>query len=274
MDKEYLKSVVYSCEMRITAIITEGVINRASRRDIMRSVDAEVSRLKFLNRVERNDLLDFTKQFYRHTVAAAGRKTDLQKRSEQVYTVLRKDTPKMESIKNSIVDNIEYRKKHKELTLMLMDDDQKFYYCTVLKDAASDHAPYQGLIYYRKNRPYSEEEKEFISSQKLLSLDEVVLRPPWLTTRRNCRHKFVPISFKEAQNGYSESERSFHEISYEEEQYRLYRDRYKMLANIKKTFQKTDTMPEQLKVDMRRTRNLVISWNRARKEAEKKADRN
>lgn len=274
MNKEYLKSVVYSCEMRITAIITEGVINRASKRDILRKARAEISGLKFLNRVEQSDLLDFTNKFYRHTVAGAARKTDLQERSDQVYAVLRNDTPQMERIKNSIVDNIEYRKKHKELVLMLMDDDQKFYYCTVLKDAASDHAPYQGLIYYRKNKEYSDEEKEFISSQNLMSLDEVVLRPPWLTTRRNCRHRFVPISFKEAQNGYSESEKSFHDVSYEEEQYRLYRDRYKMLTNIKKTFQKTETIPEQLKVDMRRTRGLVRSWDRARKEAEKKADRN
>lgn len=265
MNKEYLKSYLYSYETRIVETITEGVINRASKASIMRSVRDHIDDLKFLNRLEKNELWDFASQFYRHTVAGAARKTDPQKRADAVYAVLRKDTPVMEHVKNDLVNNIEYRKKHKDLVLMLRDEGNKFFYCTVLKDAAADHAGYQGKFYYNDQGDFNDEEREYIKEVGMLSVENVTLDKPYLTTRRNCRHRLVPVSFSEVQKGYSESEKSFHEISYEEEQYRFYRDRYKMMAKIKKVFEKTDTIPSQLKVDMKRTRNLILSWYRASK---------
>ena len=268
-----MKSVVFGCEVRIMSLITDGVTNRASKMTVMRSVRSEIDRLKFLNRLEQGELWDFATSYYRHCVAGANRKVDVPARMDAIYSVLRKDTPMLEHVKNEIVDNVEYRKKHKDLVLKLRDDDNKFFYCTVLKDAASDHAAYQGLFYFKRSGVYSDEEKEFILAHKLMSVEDVVLGRPWLTTRRNCRHTLVPVSFSDVKNGYSESERSFHEISYEEEQYRVYRDRYKMMVEIKKVFEKNESIPSQLKVDMKRTRSLALQWNRARKEAEKKSDR-
>lgn len=252
-------------EVKIASIINSGVLNRASKRIVLQKVRSEIRNMKFLNDAERNQLWVFMTSHYRHCIAGAGRETDLPKRADQIYSVLRKDNLTLEHLKNDLANSVEYRRKHNELVEMLTNDDEKFYLCTVLRDCATDHQAYQGRIYYKEGASYSDEELKYISNHKLLSINEVIVKPPYLTTRRNCRHRFVPVSFLSVKTGVSEREYSFHEISYEEGQYHLYRDRYKMMQNIKKMFADNGVESKQLKLDMKKTQKLVISWYRASK---------
>lgn len=248
-------------------VITDGVVRRQPKRDVLTRARKEVLRLK-LDELEKNQLWKFALEFYRHTVMGAGRETELDKRAEKVYTVLRKDTQLLEHQKNLIADSVEFRKKNHELTEMLSGDG-KFYYCTVHKNPAAGHASYQGKIYYRRNMVYSDEEEQFIDKNGLLAVEDVVMGPIWLCTRRNCKHRLVEISFLEAQTGRFRHEVASGDMSYEEEQYNNYKDRLKMLIGVKKTLQKIDVMPEQLKLDMKRTYSLCRAWNRRRKKSGK-----
>ena len=265
MNKTYYKRLIFNAEVRITQIITSGVLNRASKRDVMSHVRDEINKLKFLNDLERHEMWLWATSFYRHTVAGAARKTEPDARADAIYRALRNETPALEHVKNDIANNLEFRKKHLELR-NLLDSDYKFYYCTAHKNPAEGHAAYQGKIYYRKDKNYSKAEEKFINDHELLSVEEVIMEPVWLTTRRNCRHKFIPISFDAIKSGAFNEERNATYMSYSESQYRNYFDRYKMIKAMKKQYDNGGVkIPLQLKTDLKRTRELVISWYRAYK---------
>jgi len=260
MNTGYYKNLIYNAELRIVAVISSGVLNRASKQSVMRQVRKIIDAVPHLNDNERHSLWLFSTSFYKHTVAGAARKVDLDDRAESIYAVLKDDTLKLEKIKNDLVDSIEYRKKHEEL-VDVMQGDSKFYYCTEFTDPAKDHAAYQGRIYYKKNAEYSDEEKAYIFNAGLLSVDEVMLQPPYLCTRKNCRHRLLPVAFAEIGRFRRVSGQEY--VSYEVQQYRFYRDRLKLMQVVKKSFGNVQ-IPLQMKTDMRRTRKLAISWrNRA-----------
>ena len=267
MNKSLIKSILYKYELRIVSRITSGVMNHASKASVMGQVRKELLRLQ-LDELEKNELWKFSTVFYRHTVAAAGREVDVQKRAEKVYSVLRRDVQLLEHQKNHIADSIEFRKKHQELQ-DLMDSELKFCYCTAHKNPACGHAEYQGRIYYKRNETYSDEEMEFISKKGLLAVEDVVMGPIWLSLRRNCKHRLIPISFSEAQTGDFSNGRNVRDLTYAEEQYRTYSDRLKMMVAVKKTFGEienpdgdNDICPEQLKLDITRTYKLCRAWSR------------
>lgn len=260
IKKETLKNYIYAAELQITAQITNAVLKREGKIPTLRSVKRKITNLKVLNDLEKNTLWLWAYRFYRHTVAGAGRKTNLDDRSAAMYTVLRKDTPDLEHVKNEITDNYEHREKHTRLVNILRNDAENFYYCTEHANCAGDHQAYQGRIYYRRSGTYSKEEQQFIHDHDLLSVEEVVMGPVWLTTRRNCRHRLVPIPFSSVQTGDYRDVRDSEDISYEEGQYRFYKDRRKLLLTAKKVYDANDVKISQLEVDLKKTNQLVRAW--------------
>lgn len=81
-----------------------------------------------------------------------------------------------------------------------------FYLCSYFSDCAKDHADYQGKIYYDEDWvryvPKAEQEqvRNYIASNKLMSIQDVRDNKPYLTTRPNCRHTFRPITREQAMN--------------------------------------------------------------------------
>ena len=270
MNKQFLRSYLYKIQMQIVADIENGVLNRANKRDVMRLVRERVRKTQFLNEVEKNELLLWGVTTYRHTVAGASGEKNVEKRAENIYSVLKNDVSMLERTKNELINSVEYRSKHEKLVNLFLDQDNRLFYCTVVDKCASDHAEFQGKFYYREGIDYSEEEWDWIKKNGLLSINEVTLEKPFLGTRRNCRHRFVPISFKRAQMGYESHERDYVDISYEEEQLRNYRDRHRMLLTVKKMFEKNGTKPPQLEIDLKRTNVLVREWGYRAKKSSKK----
>lgn len=265
MDKQRLKSTLYNYEVRIAAVITRGVLTRASKRDTMLKVRHELLRVK-LDSLEQNKMWQFATSFYRHCVAGAGRETDVQLRAEKLYAVLRGDIQLLEHQKNLIADSVEFRKKHQEL-MDVLSSDSNFFYCTAHQNPAAGHAAYQDRIYVRKNGQLTPEEEEFAFKHQLIAVEEVVLGPVWLCTRRNCHHQLIPISFESAKNGDFRRETCSRKISYEEEQYGAYKDRLKMYVEMKKVFQDVE-IPEQMKLDIRNTYRLCRAWKGRIKKAQ------
>lgn len=76
-----------------------------------------------------------------------------------------------------------------------------FYLCNFYGDCAKDHADYQGKYYYDEDWTsfgFDEETTEkisnYISRNRLLSVQFVRDSPVYLTTRPNCRHNLIPVS--------------------------------------------------------------------------------
>lgn len=266
MDKQRLKSLLYNYEVRVVSAITAGVTSRASKQRTLKKAFDEMVRVQ-LEPIEQARMWQFTTSFYRHCVAAAGKEVDIQKRADKIYAVLRDDLQLLEHQKNEIANAVEFRKKNQELVGML-SSESNFFYCTAHKNPAQGHAAYQDRIYYRRNGQLSEAERKFVRSQKLMAVEDVVLGPIWLCTRRNCRHQLIPISFQSAQTGDYRIETNGHEISYEEEQYLGYKDRLKMYVKLKESFKKIDgitDIPQQMKLDIRRTYGLCRAWRQKMK---------
>lgn len=79
-----------------------------------------------------------------------------------------------------------------------------FFLCDEFADCADDHADFQGKIYYNadyETMSLTEDAKQIIANaikaKQLLSVQEVREGEPFLTTRPNCRHRFIPISIDE-----------------------------------------------------------------------------
>ena len=74
-----------------------------------------------------------------------------------------------------------------------------FYITSFYGDCAPDHADYQGKIYVDEKwesmapKDRLDEIRDYINSNKLLTVQEVTQNPPFLTTRPNCRHYFQYI---------------------------------------------------------------------------------
>lgn len=78
-----------------------------------------------------------------------------------------------------------------------------FYLSNVFRDSADDHAKYQGKYYYDKRylsygfkKETLEQIKKLINKYKMLSIQDARNKPPYLTTRPNCRHRLTPVSLK------------------------------------------------------------------------------
>lgn len=261
MNKEKLKTYTYRVEVEIAGDIINAVLNREPRAVVMSKVKKRIMGLQLFSDLNKNQLWLWATSFYRHCIAGAARQTDLDKRAESLYAVLRNDVSVLEHTKNAIADRVEFDSKHTELMQILRDDQNKFFYCTAHKNCAEGHQAYQGRLYFRQSGTFSEEEQDFINKNKLLSVEEVVMEPIWLTTRRNCKHRLIPISYSRLKTGDYSEFRVRHEISYEEGQYNAYKDRYRMYSMVKKTFEKSDVkIPKQLAIDQKRTKQLVRAW--------------
>lgn len=80
-----------------------------------------------------------------------------------------------------------------------------FFIVNSFGDCADDHKNLQGKIYYDERfktfdipKEIKEQASTLINRKKLMSMKEAIEEPYWLTTRPNCRHRFVPITLKQA----------------------------------------------------------------------------
>lgn len=80
-----------------------------------------------------------------------------------------------------------------------------FFIVNSFADCADDHKHLQGKIYYDDRykafalpKEVKEQITNIINQKKLMSMQDAIEKPNWLTTRPNCRHRFVPITIEQA----------------------------------------------------------------------------
>lgn len=115
-----------------------------------------------------------------------------------------------------------------------------FYLCNALIDCADDHADYQGKVYLADNwraiLKNNHDAIKFAEDNNLMTLSQVKDAPIYLTTRPNCRHYFIPITFEQAQD----SKNTLKNLrmtrgKYKEENYQLLKKQRYLEREIRKT---------------------------------------
>ena len=164
-----------------------------------------------------------------------------------------------------------------------------FFVCSYFQDSEPLHAKYQGKVYYDDRyksfglpKEYIAECEKLIKSKRMLSVQQVRDNKPYLTTRPNCRHRFVPISLKQASGNISQTLQKLKLINgkYEEQKYKNSQDlrycernirKYKDIANNLELLGKKN--PNQT-IDKQREKYLKIvkGWEQRANDVVKKSN--
>ena len=166
-----------------------------------------------------------------------------------------------------------------------------FFIVNSFGDCADDHKNLQGKIYYDdryKSFTIPKEVKEqianIINQKQLMSMQAAIKKPYWLTTRPNCRHRFVPITMEQAignTNALLEKMKlkkgTYKDLKYQQSQELRYIERnirkYKALLNqyeeIYKTGQNSKVLPY---ID--KYKGLVQKWQKQARLLVKQANKN
>ena len=149
---------------------------------------------------------------------------------------------------------------------------QVFYICDTYADCADDHAPYQGKIYFNSQVILTPEIQDFINKNNIMSMQEVMGEPYYLTTRPNCRHNFHAIPLAEAMklskkdilNKYNLSTGKYKKSNYEKLQKQRYNERmirkYKLRKESNEQMSKT-LNDKSIKYDTNDNR-LISKWQK------------
>lgn len=92
-----------------------------------------------------------------------------------------------------------------------LETQNVFFIVNSFADCADDHKHLQGKIYYDKRyksfnlpKEVKEQVAKIIKDKDMLSMQDAIDDPFWLTTRPNCRHRFVPITIEQAMGNVNE----------------------------------------------------------------------
>ena len=153
-----------------------------------------------------------------------------------------------------------------------------FYISNVFQDSADDHSEYQGKYFYdERYKSYGFKTdllaaiENRINQLKILSVQEVRSKPPYLTTRPNCRHRLTPVSIKKVLNNVPEqlfASMKLTDGTYRSKNYLLSQEQRKNERMIRKYKARADqnkklfeqTQDENYRAAYRKDRLLVRKW--------------
>ena len=264
----YLKSRIYSFEIKCSAIISEGLLEGKGKQPILKDLKKEL--VLFIGTVrltptEINELWQLCVYLYNSmSKKVRGNRTD----NSRVYESMRKFIPFLEKIKNEIGKSVEVRDKKKYLDNLT--DKGIFYLCSSHTDCAKDHLDYQGKMYvstdWRDRCPDADTRKRvraYIRNHKCKTIEEIVGAPVYMTTRPNCRHYFMRMDIEEVMHSsvkkllreYDMVKEKANSYSYEYSMYRMYYERLRALIALR------DICPcLELEKDISRTRQIMKKW--------------
>lgn len=290
MNKRRLKELLYGFEIRSMAIICNGIVNKTPKQVILRDLKKDL--MLFASRIRLSDdeitgiwsektreYARISKETFREMRVSErkfGKKEQYDEyiayRKAAVYDSVHKYWPNLEKNKNEIADRVEFRVKNQEYRDILYGNSV-FYLCNWFDDCAKDHVPYQGKVYvaddWENLVPDSEADaiRAYIKNHKVMTVYEVTQNAPWLTTRRNCRHRLYPIPVEEVMRSSVRSMLKKHGLKHKYENeyncvltqkkitYIKYYERLKGLLYLKKMFDTPD-----LDADIKNARKLMLKY--------------
>lgn len=91
------------------------------------------------------------------------------------------------------------RMKQARIRAYLGDNDKVFFICSQHEKPAEDHRDYQGKIYVDRfwrtkvSGTMYYAVSSYIKNHNVVTVQEIMREPVWLTTRPNCKHYFIPL---------------------------------------------------------------------------------
>ena len=194
MDKQWYKDRIYGYEVRAVSLITTAFLNGTPKkvtvrylRNLLNSFANSIS----LSRTEYVALWNWTISTY----TRMSKQTWGKKNEQTVQQVAAKQYRAMEREKNQIADSIEFRYKH-DRAMSYIKSNTVFYQLSTHTNCAEGHLPFQGKVFINEDVA-SDEEKEYAQKHNIPSIRDMMFNEPWLTTRTNCKHFFIPLSTSE-----------------------------------------------------------------------------
>lgn len=222
MDKQWYKDRIYGYECRAVGEITTALLNHDYKNQILKRLRKELSKLTFLSPAEYQSVWIWTVNTYNKISKGSwGDKT-----GERLARIAAKQYRAMEAEKNLVADSIEFRFKH-DRALRYISDGVVFYRCSTHKNCAEGHLKYQGQIFINSDAA-SESEMEYAEQHGILPIRNVLFEDPYLTTRRNCKHHFIPVTAEEVMENKLPPVQVIAEEPLDS-RYRAYYDRKKLL---------------------------------------------
>lgn len=225
MNKQWYKDRIYSYQCRAVSEITSALLTHTPKRQVLkqlRRIMISFASTVRLDRSESNSLWIWTVNTY----TRMSKKTWGQKEEAKVQDAAIAQYRAIEKEKNDVADHIEFRIKH-DRAISYEKSDTVFYQLSTHEDCAEDHAPYQGHIFINEDAA-TEEQKDFARIHNIPSIHEMMFNEPFLTTRRNCKHVFLPVPTDEVLNN-SLPEPTIISARPLNTRYRAYVDRKKLL---------------------------------------------
>ena len=293
----YVKRRLVKLEIDVFGIISNGLLHHTPKQKIITQLQKEVKLLSVqlgLSDAERNRLWvdSYSKylQISRKTFSSLrkielkfGKKEDYEEsliqRRAVIYDSIRAKIMNNDLVKeaNQIVYEYEKRLKHDQLYgpngLLAEGEEAKspFFLCSAHPKPAKDHAAYQGKVYYDEDwESYVPDElrttiRAIIRNRKLLTVQEIVGAPVYLTTRRNCKHYFINVPVEEVAHASARSLLKLHGMMMEDERPasrpKLYFREYYNRLKIEETLYKL-VPNERLAKDISRDKKLLDKWKK------------
>lgn len=178
-------------------IIYEGIQNGYSLLALRQKLSGACP--DFLSSRERRALVSGGEALYR-----AGRAKQVRGRDLENFLVSTVPLRQFEHVLNTVHYSVE--KKAKAITVLGPIEQHRaqsgvFYMVSIHQKPACGHAPWQGKIVVDRrwrsllgsdSNTISRVEK-YLAEHEVPRLQDLMNDPVWLVTRRNCRHKFIPI---------------------------------------------------------------------------------
>ena len=210
MNKNWYKDRFYGYECRAVEIINEGL----PKRETLKKLRIELNKLPIkIDSTEYHSLWNFSLVLYKKI-----------RRGRPLQDIYRAMTHEM----NQEADRVEFRIKHSR-AINLINSPTVFFQLDSHPNCADGHLPYEGQVFINEDAA-SEEEKEYAATHNILSLRDVMFSEPFLITRRNCTHQFIPLPSSTVLTGQIPSAPVVREHA-PSPVYRAYYDRKKLLIS-------------------------------------------
>lgn len=280
LGKTRLKQLLYGFELRITAIITNGLVHRVPKRIVLAQIKTDLirsARLIGLNSAEINQLwLDSHSRYIKLSkkVFSSLRKTDLDykdkllERQNVVYRQIRTSVlGDLEHQKNDLANDVERRFKQEKLVGLTKEGI--FFLCSSHINPAIDHADYEGKIYVSEdweNRCDPNDVssiRAYIRNRQIRTVEWVIGPPVYMIYRPNCKHYFIRVSVEEVLHNSVKKLLKKHEaymkddppMSYEKTVYKEYYEKLKALLYLREM-----CPSDELDKDIKTVRRLTVKW--------------
>jgi hypothetical protein len=226
MNKEWYKERIYGYQCRAVSEITTALLSSVPKRKVLINCRALLNDLIKTVKIPPaavHSLWNWTVTTYNHM----SKRTWGKRSEESIQEAAIREYRAMTHEKNLVADRIEFDFKH-DRAMSYINSDTAFYQLSTHANPADGHEPYQGKIFLNEDKA-TPEERKYALAHNIPTIREMMFSEPFLTTRTNCKHFFIPVSSEEVMTNRVPKPQIIQDPRTPSGAYRAYADRKKLL---------------------------------------------